>query len=526
MRKKRNTSYSAAALLLAMLLAALSGCQVAGEISPPMEPSQDMPPTLSEQVEREGSFEAQLYFLSADGLRLVPETREISYTGNISRAQAAVEALTQGPSSDLLLPSLPDNITLQRVELSSDACNVYLSSSYQPSATDWIKARAAIAATIYEAEGIGSINLYLNGMEPGYEGRPLGALAPITEQLDTYVANLEQEFRTWSEQTGTEAGSFESRTVTLYFTDLNGELLIARNSTVNYDRSEDRAGIAELLVGKLLDGDASLEPVVPADLTFAEAPTTALMDDFIHTIFPSVTGPENDVPHPQDSLTETLQQDRGEGVVILHFEKPSYDYDENIMAGALTLTITGYIPNIRGVAIYMRQDDGTYRNLSPDGLYFTREDFTDMIGLNVFLPFPDAEGSVLHRVPRAVPGKDAYDPQLRLAELFKEPADPGELYPYFTAEDIEDIYVVEDIAVLNWKAGFSEKLQALLADPEFIIPQNRRERLFIYSVVNAITEIPGIQRVWMLEDGNKLGTVGELYLGNALMRNPGIMIDE
>lgn len=40
-----------------------------------MEVSQDMPPTLEEGVAREGSFEAKLYFLSEDGLRLVPETR-------------------------------------------------------------------------------------------------------------------------------------------------------------------------------------------------------------------------------------------------------------------------------------------------------------------------------------------------------------------------------------------------------------------------------------------------------------------
>ena len=79
---------------------------------------------------------------------------------------------------------------------------------------------------------------------------------------------------------------------------------------------------------------------------------------------------------------------------------------------------------------------------------------------------------------------------------------------------------------MNWKAGFTEKLQALLEYADFEVPANRREQLFIYSVVNAITEIQGIHRVWMLEDGNKLGAVGELYLGNALLRNPGIMIDE
>ena len=50
--------------------------------------------------------------------------------------------------------------------------------------------------------------------------------------------------------------------------------------------------------------------------------------------------------------------------------------------------------------------------------------------------------------------------------------------------------------------------------------------MFIYSVVNTLTELEGVSRVWMLEDGKKLGSVDEIYLGNALMRNPGILVDD
>ncbi len=47
--------------------------------------------------------------------------------------------------------------------------------------------------------------------------------------------------------------------------------------------------------------------------------------------------------------------------------------------------------------------------------------------------------------------------------------------------------------------------------------------LFVYSVIDTLTELPGIQWVWMLENGEKLGAVGDVYLGNALLRNPGIL---
>ena len=232
------------------------------------------------------------------------------------------------------------------------------------------------------------------------------------------------------------------------------------------------------------------------------------------------------MPHPVDPFYEQTREKYEKQIIALRFKEPTYAYDEKILAGALTMTITGYLPNTEGVAIYMQQSDGTYRNLDPEGLYFTREDFSDMVGVNVYLPYPDAEGSVLHRVSRAVSSLRAYDPEVRLAELFKGPADPGVMYPLFTQEDVESVYVTGDLAVVNWKAGFTEKLQALLEYEDFEVPVERREQLFIYSVVNALTEIQGIYRVWMLEDGNKLGTVGEMYLGNALLRNPGIMIDE
>ncbi len=520
MRKARTKLYTRIpALFLCVLL--LAGCAAVGETTPQLELSDSMPPVLSEGIAGEGSFSAQLYFLSEDGLRLVPETRDISYTGNISRAQAAMEALLNGSGSSVLQRSLPSNMSLERVELSADACNVYLLSSSVPVSREWLVARAAVAATIYDAEGIGSINLYLNGVEPGVGNQAPGALSPITERLDTYLANKLQEYEYWYLEESGEAGSFATRTATLYFTDFSGELLIARNSTINYERSENAAGIAALLVGKLRDGDASLEPVAPADLTLAEQPQIASWEEMAaEGLLP--TSEEADEPHPQTAEEESAAQN----VIILRFERPSYHYDPNLLVGALTLTITGYIPNIEGVVIYMRGEDGSYENMAGAKKIFTREDFVDVIGARIYLPFPDAEGSTLYRVPRAIPGKRVYDPKVRLAELFKGPADPGVQYPLFSAADIEDAYVTGDLVVLNWKSGFREKLTTLLETEDYNLPKERRERLFIYSVVNAITEIPGIQRVWMLEDGKKLGTVGEIYLGNALLRNPGIMTGE
>ena len=511
-------------LLVALLL---GGCTAKGEPVPPMEVSQDMPPTLEEGVAREGSFEAKLYFLSEDGLRLVPETRQITYTGNISRAQAVIEALTQGPSSDVLRPCLPGNYTLERVELSSDACNVYLLSSSLPAFADWLGGPGGGGGYHLRCGRHWSVNLYLNGVEPGYEAGPweLGAYQRTIGHLH---CNMEQEFRALTQQTGTEAGSYETRTATLYFTDLEGELLIARNSTVNYDSSDTRADIAGLLVSKLLDGDASLEPVVPADLTFAEQPQSAFSEDFLAWLRPEAQeeeAEEGDVPHPVDPFYEQEREKYEEQIISLWFKEPTYAYDEMILAGALTMTITGYLPNTEGVAIYMQQTDGSYRNLDPEGLYFTREDFSDMVGVNVYLP-------IRMRKQRAAPGIQG---GIQLAGLRSGGAvgrtiqRPGRswgnvslVHPRGCGERICD----RGSGGGELESRLYREAASLLEYEDFVVPADRREQLFIYSVVNALTEIQGIYRVWMLEDGNKLGTVGALYLGNALLRNPGIMIDE
>ena len=53
-----------------------------------------------------------------------------------------------------------------------------------------------------------------------------------------------------------------------------------------------------------------------------------------------------------------------------------------------------------------------------------------------------------------------------------------------------------------------------------------RETLFIYGVVNTLTDMPMISSVWMLENGEKIAQVNKIYLGGALVRNPGLIVEE
>ena len=175
---------------------------------------------------------------------------------------------------------------------------------------------------------------------------------------------------------------------------------------------------------------------------------------------------------------------------------------------------------------YLIDEDGKITELAPDG-YFTREDFSGRIGRIVNIDYPNRDGSLLYRASRAVSSEESYDPMAILTELLSGSTDLGGMCGGFTADDISGVYKTDNTIVIDWKAGFTDKLRAYInSEDDTGIPQENRERAFIYSIVNTLTEIEDIGRVWMLEDGKKLGSIDRIYLGNSLMRNPGILVNE
>ncbi len=525
MKAKQRKVTTLAALILAGLML-LCGCDSGAEAMPEMELSSYVP----QRGEGQAAFTAQLYFLSDDGLHLSIEEREIVYDGSMSRAEAAVQALIEGPESTVLKYSVPRDMALQRVEASYEACNVYLLASHMPETREWMTARAAIAATVFACEDIAAVNLYLNGMALGYYDRPMGAMAPIATTLDAYLVNLQQEYKEISQSAAAEAAIYENRTATLYFTDSTDTLLIAKNITLNYDSTETDQAIAALLVSKLMSGAEGLSPVLPLDFELAGP---VRIQPIKSDKQPEENDPEEgDAPHPDEILPgetaveedDTLMEQGDPSIITLNIREPQEPYDMDIMCGALTLTLTGYIPDIQGVAINMIDSDG--RTTAVSSGHYTRENFSHMIGRIVHIAYPDTDGATLHRVPRAMSSIDSYDPRHILGELFAGPADPGVMYTHMSAEDISDVYITGGTVVVDWKTGFEEKLRSYIESSEGEIPADKRERMFIYSVVNTLTELEGVSRVWMLEDGKKLGIADEIYLGNALMRNPGILVDD
>ncbi len=509
--------------LLCMALAAmLCACNSPKEEISDMVLTETMPKTEDERDYP--YFEAELYFASADNRRLMPETRRVIMAADGSHIEAAVRALFDGASTQSQQSVLQNGLSYEKMELSTGVCNVYISGTAALDEKQWLITRAAVAATVNAVDGTPSVNLYYNQMEPGYLGRPLGALSPIIENLDVYVRNMELEYEAIKKEIeeGVAESSFEMRNATLYFIDNGDDLLMAQNIMLSYDAKTSTEGIAGSLIGALgvmPENANGLKLAIPDDfeLAMVESPIQYIAD----AVATDEAPPLNDA---EDSAGDAQQANENTGILEIRINQLARGFDEEKMCGAVTMTLTGFLPGIRGVYIIMQDENGESRVLN-GGKLCTREMFSETIGHTITLDYPSENGVGFYTMDYAVAGKSSYALITRLEALLDKAEEMGNVFPGFDKSDIQNVYITGNTAVVNWNKGFAAKLKAMQENEQCPLPEERRIWLFAYSVINTMSEFPGVQKVWMLENGQKLGTQGGIYLGNALMRNPGAFLE-
>ncbi|MDD4075975.1 MAG: GerMN domain-containing protein [Eubacteriales bacterium] len=514
---KKRMERLLAALLCLLLCAICVGCEEKAQVVPEIPTSASMPPAKAEAGKQ--SFTASLYFTATDNRKLSVETRKIELQPGMSRVEATLRALLEGPRSQSVQSVVQWGIRFDSVEISDSVCNVFLSGEITLDEKQWLITRAAVASTVFAAAEVSFVNLYYNDMEPGYHGRPLGAIGPIFESLDAYVRNIELEYEALEEERTANNGSTSSemRNCTLYYLSENERFLTAAGGLISYEGASTIDSIASTLLTRLCtneDLENLHKPAVPTDLSLQVEPEIVL----------SPTADAADEPAGADVPLTDLQTMRQPGIVELTIREPDAAFDKELLAASITLTLTGYLPWIEGVRIWIAPEFGEpYLLQGRDSM--TRKMFADKIGHTVTFAYPQTDGAAFCSVPWTVGGQEAYDPYARLAAYLEAAPSPGVRAADFTEADLRDVYASGDMMIVDWKEGFADTLRALSAKAEQPLPRERRAWLFVYGVIDTLTEMPGIQRVWMLEDGRKLGMVGDLYLGNALLRNPGVLED-
>ncbi len=494
-----------------LFLASFIGCSTVREYPAPLPESAATPPPVT--AENDTSIELELFFPTHDGHTLSSEKRQLARTENVSRARTAIEALCEGPGSPTLNPAVPEGWTLSGVELSGDVCNIYFTGK-PVAGNELLVLRAAAAATVYKSEGIQYTDIYLNGMQPGYGGNPLGVLSPIDIPLDSYLNIIERDnTETGTGQTG-EANPLKTRNAQLYFTDITGSLLLCDVRQLSYQEQEHANIVVAALLGELAKGSlgsVGREPVLPSDMQLVKC---------------VVPEPESASPSSAETDIPLAASVTGQ-VVDLYFTRPAGEIPP-IAFASIVYTVTGFWPRTEGVRIYLDDASVTLDSVLENGDradIFTRADFSGMLGHTVTLLFPDQDGLGLYPVLHCLPQNAAYDPLARLTALFAGPADPGLPLSMLDQGDVLGVSIQGNMAVVNFRQGFYEKLSVFVESGVSRLPQNTRAQMAVFAMVNTLASMPGVDKVWMLENGERINkSINMLYLGNPLFYNPGLLL--
>lgn len=108
---------------------------------------------------------ARLYFLNEEG-RLESEERLLTQYEGESAAQVVLNALTEGPENDELLPLLPEGFTGMSARMESGVCHLNIPGESMDLLQEE-KLLQGVARSLLSAEGIQQVQLYVDGTPQG-----------------------------------------------------------------------------------------------------------------------------------------------------------------------------------------------------------------------------------------------------------------------------------------------------------------------------------------------------------------------
>ena len=497
----------AMALLMALVCALmLSGCMPLSvnlqrddqQITLPEPSSRPVDPVIGDSMEA-ASYYATLHFVSADRQRLVPFSRAITVTPGQSLVTETLLALLSAEHVPGAYSPFPEGTTLLGVERNGGVAVVDLSLEARNVDSDqqrmWM--REAVAATIVGLDGIEQVNVLVAGREEGMLSLPSGASSGDRTSLSAYWMMVTTERELLSRQD--DDTSAVEREAVIYYASSDGNYIAPETKTV------------------IVEKDDCITSVIEA-LTAYEGESAAVRSPF---------------PQKTDVLTEEpeiVETGSGRRMVKLVFDAnliatlERENLSEWQLYAALTYTLTGFVPDVDGLIVYIGDGQLTRTERGGKELTFTDGEMTRSL-------YPDAvcrmaaaymtasDGGLL-RLDRPLDQKSAVSPRAILSELFEGPAEweknAARVLPDgVSIDDVLGIRIEEGEATVNLSSNFYRCCQSLTA---------QQERNLIYAFVNALTELPLVSAVRFQVEGETVDRlVSSLYLRGALMRNPGII---
>ena len=456
----------------------------------------------TQDASAEQTFPAALYFLSGDGRMLVPTVRSVTAQGGVSRAQAVVSALLEGPQEGergVMWPDLGTARSGRFVEVSGGIATVDLPARARTLPQETLYAvRMAIAGTLTELPEISYVNVLIGGRE---EGLDLGATLPVGTFARVQDLDAAARFARLQEQRLSDSGV--TLLTTLYFPAQDGRLILPEVRSIAYSQVSPIEYLYTLL-GELGKGGTG-------ELTMKELPAPL---DYI------------------EEMPEIVRTEDGYLAIELRFntELEKAIEQQHLTLGVymamLTDTLMGFVPGVEGLKVSIGEREVTSLDAqeTPHGreqpfghTLATRSDFAGYIGAPVTLYAMEESGG-LQRLVRSVEQDAATHARARLLALMRLEEEGRFALPH--GMDDADVLAVDmngEAIVLNLSAAFARALAAL---------DQAQERAAVYAMVNTLTEGTDVSRVIFFFEGEQIETLaGAVDMRGAFVRNPGMVVN-
>lgn len=512
----KNQSKPIKALCVLCACALLSGCTA----SVPMKQNRQLvtlPPVTSAFIAPSGDASdnitqtVQLFLPSPQGgqLILVPERILVSPTRH--PAEYALRRLFSYAGTTQAAPLVAgEPLSLQpgsSVEISGGTATVNLApSALALTSKDRYLAFRAIANTLSQWGDIRFVNVLVNGRQLGVDttgNLPMGSISRT--QNEDFTALWEAVNRQPQEEDSPFTG-----VATLYFPTAAGMGIIAEARSINFTGYSLPQMSRSLL--EALSAGSTNHPGLPRlpDLV------TLLVKDPVVEEQPGSTG---------RVIHLSFHESANESLIAAGIPR-------SLLMASLTYTLTTYLPYTSAIKVTIGNE--TINALVPAGLYeganetilfenglMQRSQFSHFLLDYCSLYFAGETGN-LRKTLRTIPYYQVNNPRYLMQQLMIGPQNTDSvvgLSPALPAgvgdKDLLGITRQGDTILINLAEGFQAQSQGF---------NQQQELLLVYSMVNTLSELPGIAQTVFFISGSQQGTFcGQIDVAGSFLRNEGIL---
>lgn len=440
------------------------------------------------------SREVTLYLPETENFEFTTVTRTLHISAGEGFLESILAELLNSNEENALLGSM--GVQLAGTEFSAGIATVCLSvdASVNRSDQEYLLFCASIANTLLGLDEVTAVNILSGERSNAICNLPSGVFTEANENIAAVYAQVLAE----SERFEEELTSSFVRDVLIYFPAQGGQYLLPEVRRLNFDSDN----FAQTLISALMAGPQARE------CCFSPIPD----DDGLLISEP-----------------ELIVNASGERVLYLDFSAmlPSYLALAGVELwqcyGALVLTLCSFLPELDAVHISVdgmpvNRCEAVGRDLNFQDALMRRSDFSDRIGGSAQMYF--AQNSNLVRLECATAQRSARTASGILAEMISAGdsylTGLSSIFPEgITPEDILGIATEGRVATVNLSANFYACCQSL---------NEQAERLLIYGMVNALTELEQIGAVSFLVEGRQVENLSQsIYLKTFLLPDPGLV---